>query len=1752
MRTACPWPWKISNNRLAQGGAVFGGGKAGSGGTTYQTSQTTIPPEVRARYDAVNARAEQVAQQPFTPYSGQFVAPLNETQQQAIGQIGQASNAYQPYYAAATQALGQGQQAASPYYNTAGGLYGAGLGAMQQGANAAMPFYGSAAGNISQAQQAGAPYLDLATAAAQQGSRAVTPEQLQVGQFQNPYLEQVLNPTMQGLRQQQQAEQSQLMGSQAMRGAFGGDRGAIAAANLARQQDLASAQTEAGLRSQAYQQALAAAQQQQGVGLGAAQANRAAMQNWAQQAAALGQQAFQQPMAAAQAQQGLGQGLFGMGTGLGQGAMAAGQGMQGVGQGIYGMGAQSAQALQGLGAGAQQAGLAGGQALLGAGTLGQQTQQQLNAALYNQYLQQQGYPFQVAQFLANIALGTGPLYGSTTTGVTGQPTPFFSDERVKEDITEIGRTHDGQKIIKFKYKGDNTPHIGLSAQDVEKHHPEAVSETPEGIKAVDYDMATKHAERAYGGGLIPSSEGGAVHPSMAGLGFAPGGGVPVPGRSPEADKAIQDLLPKPPGLAPRAGFATAGAVTPGVDPYSQELLMSLANPMHKTMPGGGLPGGKQSWNVMQVKPQQILGANARLQAPSQPTQTGLGQAYSAVKGGLGAVEDVEKMSKYGKEAYDWIKSKMPYQGTEEGRAAYGSEAPTPSSDNPMGPRAHGGRIGYAEGGDTDDNPAIPYEGDVETNDPLKKLTAKQVTPSKLDAPALPAPGGGSKGGGGDKTASTAMKLAGLGASFIPGVGPAIGAGMNILSGLFAKGGAADDYTSIVERGESGGKNVINPASGAGGYYQFMPATWAAARRALPHLPANVMSASKAEQQEAMNWLTGEHRKALTSSLGREPTNAELRYAHYFGPSGAAALMKLDPGTRFADLPPDFWHRLGERFDTATLLRQNPNLRDETVGGLLGKYRGEFKEGFGVAPTAERIMEHKGLAPVAMPRGGLKPTENQLEDTPEIDTSEFRALDIPKMFASGGLAGRHGYQAGGGPDQLDPDTKAALDEEIRARKAADTSSPTGLAPTPTATEKPKERDFFDRAGDWYGKNQNWVLPVVSGIGKMLASPSPYLGVAIGQGIAEAAPTALAANFKQQGIDISQQRANVDTARAIQDQIWEAQGQANAILSRDPKADVSKYDQIVKRLTGKLYDLYGVSGEGLDLLKVRPGEGLFAQLHPSQNIPLLYDQLARAGGPQQRAAIQQKIDAALSAINSGTGLMSADGTQAVYLPEHILKRLQVEAAKAAAIGSGSAGGGLDTAQRAALAAQRTEIANAITAREAELQRTGNEADKQRLRNSIQTLKNLDADLLQKLGTNAPPQMPLPPGPGRKAGGRAGYQQGGNPFAPLSTEARPLDITDPSQLGERLSDPTLPEDTRKRIEEQYKSLTPEQTTPTGTKYRVNPRGGVLPEPEPEAQPAAPGRIDPRTGGVTTSPPALPYPSTGGFPRDPGLPKQPYVLAGPDVYQGTAQTTSAEQERGFLNQAASQQADINLLSTLKFANAMKILEGGGLASDKARAANMLRGLGLDPVADAIQSEKDTSAAIVAGKTALDEAIRKSRVAFASPTQSEFGRVASEATPSANMPATATISLLKENMAQQLWQDALRDDWLKARESGARNFPAFVDRWRQAHPPELFRQAADRLLGNLKGTDLPSPDKLTEGVVYVVPQNYHKHPMGELLANRGFRPGDLFVMNDISTEKDPQSGEPVFKFGALNKVEPEKGFETHMKAPGLRRKRTP
>jgi len=354
----------------------------GKTGTTTQNVQ--IPPEVMARYNAVNARAEKVANRPFKKYSDDpsaFVAQLNQQQQAGINNINQYANAAQPAYQAAMQGTAGAYQGFSPE-------------GYQQG----------------------------------------------VQGYMNPFLSNAMGATAAQMQNINQQQQQQMKGSSIGQGAFGGDRANIGLSNLINQQNLATGQTLGQMASQGYQ---------------------SAAQNYL--------------------------------AGLGQQGQLAAQ-----------MGA--------LGAGAQAAGLQGAQAQLGAGTLGQQTEQAGKTALYNQFLQQQAYPFQVAQFLANIAMGTGALSGSQTT--TTQPMSFFSDRRLKHDIKRIGESDKGLPIYAFKYKHDpdQNTHIGFMADEVEHVRPEAVG-LAGGYKTVNYDKIANDNR----------AEGGAVGPQHAGLGFMAGG-----------------------------------------------------------------------------------------------------------------------------------------------------------------------------------------------------------------------------------------------------------------------------------------------------------------------------------------------------------------------------------------------------------------------------------------------------------------------------------------------------------------------------------------------------------------------------------------------------------------------------------------------------------------------------------------------------------------------------------------------------------------------------------------------------------------------------------------------------------------------------------------------------------------------------------------------------------------------------------------------------------------------------------------------------------------------------------------------------------------------------------------------------------------------------------------------------------------------------------------------------------------------------
>lgn len=134
------------------------------------------------------------------------------------------------------------------------------------------------------------------------------------------------------------------------------------------------------------------------------------------------------------------------------------------------------------------------------GAMQQALQQQLINAGKGQYAGWTGAP-QSALNLPLMAVGAAPNVGTQTTTQSGGGSglmdalgfgasllPFLSDRRAKEDIRRVGQTDSGLPIYVYRYKGGDTFHMGVMAQEVEAVQPEAVVERPDGLKAVRYDL----------------------------------------------------------------------------------------------------------------------------------------------------------------------------------------------------------------------------------------------------------------------------------------------------------------------------------------------------------------------------------------------------------------------------------------------------------------------------------------------------------------------------------------------------------------------------------------------------------------------------------------------------------------------------------------------------------------------------------------------------------------------------------------------------------------------------------------------------------------------------------------------------------------------------------------------------------------------------------------------------------------------------------------------------------------------------------------------------------------------------------------------------------------------------------------------------------------------------------------------------------------------------------------------------------------
>ncbi|MGA0083215.1 MAG: tail fiber domain-containing protein [Candidatus Nanopelagicales bacterium] len=263
-----------------------------------------------------------------------------------------------------------------------------------------------------------------------------------IGAYQSPYTEQVIEQSMADIQRQADIARRQAQSQAIGAGAFGGSRSALLETESQRPYIEQQARTAAGLRQAGFEQAQRAAEsdiaRQQQMAMFAPELELRARQ---QQAGLLG------GVGAEQAAR-LGQ--------LGQ----IGQQQQLLQQQALGVPYQEFQ--RALGYGPQQLGLL--QAGLGTPLVGQTTQQKT---------------------------GTGDILG-TAAQLAGMY--FLSDERLKENIKPIGKSENGHNLYtwdwndKAKELGVNDPTTGVIAQEIMKYMPEAVITDKNGYYMVNYGV----------------------------------------------------------------------------------------------------------------------------------------------------------------------------------------------------------------------------------------------------------------------------------------------------------------------------------------------------------------------------------------------------------------------------------------------------------------------------------------------------------------------------------------------------------------------------------------------------------------------------------------------------------------------------------------------------------------------------------------------------------------------------------------------------------------------------------------------------------------------------------------------------------------------------------------------------------------------------------------------------------------------------------------------------------------------------------------------------------------------------------------------------------------------------------------------------------------------------------------------------------------------------------------------------------------
>jgi hypothetical protein len=210
--------------------------------------------------------------------------------------------------------------------------------------------------------------------------------------------------------------------------------------------------------------------------------------------------------------------------------------------------------------------------------------------------------------------------------------------------------------------------------------------------------------------------------------------------------------------------------------------------------------------------------------------------------------------------------------------------------------------------------------------------------------------------------------------------------------------------------------------------------------------------------------------------------------------------------------------------------------------------------------------------------------------------------------------------------------------------------------------------------------------------------------------------------------------------------------------------------------------------------------------------------------------------------------------------------------------------------------------------------------------------------------------------------------------------------------------------------------------------------------------------------------------------------------------------------------------------ADSLKLFESGAITGTQQFWARYAEALGNPAIARAIMNGDPAGTEWLAKNTVQGvlEQLSAMKPNFA---QREFSATLDKGTPTIDLLPRANFAILTEQLARASRMRAWETDWQKAQSEGWESPSAFFEAWSRANPVDVFKQAASRSIGNIRGTSLPSANDLVPGQVYVMPQNADQRTrnlFGGVGPNQVFRfngfgrPIDVISPEDLMLRRTP------------------------------------